>query len=362
MRILSIANPKGGCGKSTTAINLSAALASRGRRVCLADLDPQGHATLGCGVNAGELKQSLADALNPDESKRRPLAGVLTPTGYGVDLAPAAEGLAAFAAEPPGSPECCLRLRKALFALDPGPDYVVIDCPPGLGPLTDNGLCAAGEILIPVDMSRFAIQGADRLLARVEQMEQRFGHRPHCYILPVMVDSRSVFAEAMVARIREHFGDRVLGGVIHSSAKIREATNRGKPVMAYRSRAKVSHDFLRLAREVESLSSNAEAARLTMEAQRSLMPHLDGDRVVFTFEEPHARQVRLAGDFNDWNPDQTPLEGPDASGLWRVAMPLSPGEYRYRYVVDNNWTPDPANPEARTNEFGELNSILRLKS
>ncbi|MEM1332784.1 MAG: AAA family ATPase [Actinomycetota bacterium] len=249
-RIIAIANQKGGVGKTTSTVNVGAALAELGLRVLLVDLDPQGNASTGVGIETRGLEHSMYHVLMQDEQ----LDNVVEPTDVkGLFMAPASLDLAGAEIElvPAFSRE--QRLKRALEDVIDDYDYVLIDCPPSLGLLTVNGLAAAHEVLVPIQCEYYSLEGLGQLLRNVELVKKNLNpDLDLSTILCVMYDARTKLSDQVVSEVREHFGDKVLRSVIPRNVRVSEAPSFGQPIttfdprsrgaIAYRDAAKEVHD------------------------------------------------------------------------------------------------------------------------
>lgn len=239
--ILAIANQKGGVGKTTTAINLAASLAEKGRRVLLADLDPQANATSGLGAVPGD--PDLGDYLlgeAPVERVRLPLRDL------GFDLLPAGERLLELVAEPP-RPEAARRLS----ALASGYDYLILDTPPSVGPLSLLALFAAEGVVVPLQTEYYALEGLAQLVRTLDQVRLRKNPRLRLLgILLTMYDRRTVLARQVAEEVRKHFGPRVFEAVIPRSVRLAEAPSFGLPVVHYAPGSPAAWAYHAFAREV----------------------------------------------------------------------------------------------------------------
>ena len=247
-RIIAIANQKGGVGKTTTAVNLGAALAELGYRVLVVDLDPQGNATTGLGVNARNLEVSIYDVIMHDA----PLEDCIEPTSLrNLFVAPATIDLAGAEIElvPAFSRE--LKLRRALEHVAGEWDFTLIDCPPSLGLLTVNGLAAAGEVLVPIQCEYYALEGLGQLLRNVNLVTSNLNPRLELgAIVLTMYDARTKLAEQVASEVRTHFGDKVCRSVVPRTVRLSEAPSFGQPVIVFDSSSRGSVAYRELAKEV----------------------------------------------------------------------------------------------------------------
>jgi chromosome partitioning protein len=245
-RIIAIANQKGGVGKTTTAINLAAAMAAYDQRVLLLDLDPQANATSGLGFTKKEETGTIYSAL---------LSGDITPviraTAFpNLWLVPSGRDLVGIEVELVGQPDRETRLRFALGAVRGSYDYVLVDCPPSLSLLTVNALTTADSVLVPIQTEYFALEGLTELLETIERVRDTFN--PLLAIeglVLTMYDERTNLARQVVDDIRKHFGDRVFQTVIPRNVRLGEAPSFGKPVLAYDVKSRGAEAYLALARE-----------------------------------------------------------------------------------------------------------------
>jgi len=361
MRVIAIVNQKGGCGKTTTTVNLAAALASDGARVLVIDIDPQAHATLAVGVDPDQVDENLYEILaEPDGGER--LQEIILEVGENLDLAPSGIVLSALE-QKLASERVTAKTERLSAALDSLPDdayeYVLIDCPPNVGVLTFNALRAASEVIIPLETSSFAIHGVEKLLETIALLTERIGHDLTVRILTTLYDGRTRFARATLATIRESFKDMCYDTVIRLNVKLREAAGRGRPIATFARSANGAVDHAALAVEVEASSPAQTEATLTDS------PTLQAPReVVVRFRDAKADDVRIAGDFNGWVPDKgvrSLIESEGETRVWTKILRLAPGTYQYRYVVDGEWRADPENPEGTTNPAGGRNSVLVVR-
>ncbi|HBS34574.1 MAG TPA: chromosome partitioning protein ParA [Parvularcula sp.] len=260
-RVLAVANQKGGVGKTTTAINLSTALAAVGEKVLLVDLDPQGNASTGLGSEAGARGVTTYDVLM-DEYR---LEAAVVESGIpGLKLVPAGIDLAGAEVELIEAPRRHFRLADALDAyLKVARDttYVLIDCPPSLSLLTINALAAADAVIIPLQAEFFALEGLSQILRTIETVRARINPRIALQgVVLTMVDGRNNLASAVENDVRAHLGDKVYQTVIPRNVRISEAPSHGKPALLYDLKCAGSQAYIRLASEVIQRERDARKA------------------------------------------------------------------------------------------------------
>ncbi len=247
-RVIAIANQKGGVGKTTTTVNLGASLAELGLRTLLIDLDPQGNASTGLGIENRGLEHSMYHVMLHDE----PLENVVEPTDVkNLFVAPASLDLAGAEIElvPAFSRE--QRLKRAIDAVLDDYDYVLIDCPPSLGLLTVNGLAAATEVLVPIQCEYYALEGLGQLLRNVDLVKKNLNPGLDVStILCVMYDARTKLSDQVVSEVREHFGDKVLRSIIPRSVRLSEAPSFGQPINTFDSKSRGALAYRDAAKEV----------------------------------------------------------------------------------------------------------------
>jgi len=252
-RVLAIANQKGGVGKTTTAINLGTALAAIGETVLIVDLDPQGNASTGLGIDRRSRRTSTYDVMTGDAPMRAAVIGTAVPRLY---IAPSTLDLSGVELEIGQDRDRAFRLRNALDALNDMPDalhftYVLVDCPPSLNLLTVNAMAAANAILVPLQCEFFALEGLSQLMKTVESVRTTLnpGLTIHGIVL-TMYDSRNNLSNQVVADVRQHMGRKVYDTVIPRNVRVSEAPSYGKPVLVYDLKCVGSEAYLRLATEI----------------------------------------------------------------------------------------------------------------
>src|SRR4051794_34409448 len=248
-RVFSIANQKGGVGKTTSTVNLAAALAMHGARVLVVDLDPQGNASTAFGVDHRGGTPSIYDVLvdgRPLNEVAREVEGV-----PGLSCAPATIDVAGAEIELVSVVARESRLAKAIAAMEQAYDYVFIDCPPSLGLLTVNALVAAAEVLIPIQCEFYALEGLSQLLKNIEMVRSHLNRDLHVStILLTMYDGRTRLAEQVAQEVRTHFGELVIGATIPRSVRISEAPGYGQSVMTYDPASRGALAYADAAREI----------------------------------------------------------------------------------------------------------------
>lgn len=247
-RVLCVANQKGGVGKTTTAVNLSASLASSGKRTLLVDVDPQANASSGVGVRPGGGGLSTYELITGQATA----ADAARPTAIeSLSVIPSSRNLAGAEVELVGADRREYRLKTGLAALRDRYDYIVLDCPPSLGLLTLNALVAADAVVIPMQCEYYALEGLSQLLQTIKTVKR--GFNPHLEvqgILLTMFDARNNLSRQVADEVKRHFKDRVFHSVIPRNVRLSEAPSHGKPVLLYDARSTGALSYLRVAQEV----------------------------------------------------------------------------------------------------------------
>lgn len=247
-KVMAIINQKGGVGKSTTAINLSAALGELGKQVLLVDLDPQGNSSSGLGIEKSQVHNCVYDVLLNDVA----IEDVIIPdVGEGLDLVPATINLAGAEVELVSEMARENRLKDAVGSLRGKYDYVFIDCPPSLGLLTVNALVAADKLLIPIQCEFYALEGVTKLLDSMKRVKTRLNPTLDIFgVLLTMYDGRTTLSRQVVEEVRSYFGKTVFTTLIPRTVKLSEAPSFGQPITQYDLSGKGAQSYVNLAKEV----------------------------------------------------------------------------------------------------------------
>ena len=256
-KVISITNQKGGVGKTTTSINLAAALVNRGQRILLIDMDPQGNASVGCGVELDAVESTIYDLLLLEADAKQ----ATIKTDSGIDVITANGDLAGAQVELLNEIGRELRLQKALTAVHDDYDYIFIDCPPALNVLTINALVASDSVLIPMQCEYFALEGLSALISTVRKIRETLNPKLSIEgLLRTLFDGRNTLANEVSKQLQTHFGDKVYKTVIPRNVRLAEAPSYGEPAISYDPNSKGSKAYMALADEILDLAKAKLAA------------------------------------------------------------------------------------------------------
>jgi len=264
-RLLALVNQKGGCGKTTTAVNLAACLAVNKRRVLLIDLDPQANATVSLGVDPGRLTRTIYQVLvddSMDDGTGLELASVIVASNVpNLDVAPSSIDLAAAELELSARIGREKSLRKKILPVRDRYDYIIIDTPPSLGLLTLNALVACEEVIIPIQTHYYALLGMRQLLRTLKVVREEVGHQIEIAgVVPTMYDARTSISKEIIHGIREYFGNKVFASAIHFNIKLVESSMAGVPVFVHMRTSRGAQEYMSLAKEVMALEQKTRSA------------------------------------------------------------------------------------------------------
>lgn len=247
-RIIAIANQKGGVGKTTTSVNLSACLAFLGKKVLLIDIDPQGNASSGLGVRKGDLESCIYDVLINDEDIKEVIQQTKIDNLY---IVPATISLAGAEIELVSTISREVRLKKALQEVKERFDFIIIDCPPSLGLLTINALTASDALIIPVQCEYYALEGLSQLLSTVRLVQKHLNKNLMIDgVLLTMLDARTNLGIQVIDEVKRYFQDKVYHSIIPRNVRLSEAPSHGKPIILYDAKSRGAELYLEFAREV----------------------------------------------------------------------------------------------------------------
>jgi chromosome partitioning protein len=356
--ILALVNQKGGCGKTTSAIHVAAGAVEHGLRVLLVDLDPQGHAALGLGIESAGDRPALSEVLahSPLSGGGEGLETAIVTARPGLDVVPGNLGLAGLELRLSNALGREERLAEHLASLVSGWDLVIIDSPPNLGLLTVNALMAANEVLIPLEPSRFALHGLDRVLGTIGMLRERTRHVVSCHALACMVNRRDHGGLALLDAVEAQRPGLLLPRRVRRSVLLPRAAATGRHLGETSPRAPAWRDYLEVTRVLVEVWQRS--GRLRERAFGGLRHTPEG--LAFSHDELPPDQVLLAGDFNAWIPDRGVELERNGDGGWTKTIEVPPGRYAYKFIVAGTWSPDPCNPRRATNEWGVQNSLVEV--
>jgi len=247
-RIMAIANQKGGVGKTTTAVNLSACLADQGQKVLLIDIDPQGNSTSGLGIDKKKVKNSIYDVLINDE----PMKETIIKTKYeGLSIVPSTIQLAGAEIELVAAISREQKLKHALREVEQNYDFVIIDCPPSLGLLTINALTAADTVLVPIQCEYYALEGLGQLMNTIKLVTKHLNPDLEVEgVVLTMFDARTNLSIQVVEEVKKYFRNKVYRTIIPRNVRLSEAPSHGKPIIVYDPKSRGAEVYTELAKEV----------------------------------------------------------------------------------------------------------------
>lgn len=407
MKKIAIANQKGGCGKTTTAINLAGAFAETGKRTLVVDLDPQAHASFGLNRTNQSMDRSIYNVLTDNPEKNRPIKECIVSVAPNLDIVPANILLSTLEQELKDKEDAVSKLYQALTMSQPEYDYMVIDCPPSLGFLTFNALRAADQVIVPIDMSALSLMGVGKLLGMLELIKIKICHSPQVNALATLYDRRTKYSEVMYNEIKAFFKDQLLSTTIRMNVDLKKAAAKGVCITRFNKDSIGAKDYMAMAQEMlradgalefeKALTTvspeastapdrNAEtvlpssgsrieetisAARETaipapvMNLPRGIVDNIEEAQasprdILFNVDAPGAKDIYVVGDFNDWKITEEYRLSRLDNGRWEKKLGLTAGRHKYKFIIDGEWVSDSQNKELEQNSFGTFDSILSL--
>lgn len=360
MKVVTIANQKGGCGKTTTATNLASYLCSLNQKVLLVDLDPQGHASYGLGVDAMKIEKSIYNTLTSLDDKKTTIENVTLNIWKNLDLAPSSILLSTVEQELRDVEGAVSKLYNTFNSMKRSYDFIIIDCPPSLGFLTFNALRAAHLVIIPIETSRYSLVGINKLMNMIELIALKIQHTPKIKALVTIYDKRTNFSQRIYDETKSYFKDNLLKTIIRINVTLKEAANSGVPIDRFNKHSNGAQDYGALADEVLKETRKIQLENFYKETEVMITRTKKMTSYTFSFEAPTAKEVYVVGDFNNWAVQQSFKLSRRENRKWEKRLDLKPGKYRYKFVVDGQWLQDSQNKQTEANPFGGVDSVLTI--
>ncbi len=337
MKIVSLVNQKGGCGKTTSAVNLSYSLTRKGCKVLLIDLDPQAHATFSLGVTP---KLTTTDLLERVVNKQEyNLNDFFVERSENLFVLGSSIGLSVIE-QTLSNRDDKLEIISKLFAnMEMEFDYCIIDCPPNLGILTLNALMASDQAIVPIGICELSLKGVDNLKNILEIVSQYRKDPITVSYLITQYDKRFKFSQIFMEKIKEKFEKKLFSVKIRTNIHLREAASIGKAIYEYKKDSRGAIDYKRLANEMEHRVESVSMVKVFLKAEE-------------------LNDVYLIGEFNRWNKSEKYKLKKIDDDKWAINLFLKKGEYRYKFIADDKWINDPNNALVEDDPFGGKNSIL----
>jgi chromosome partitioning protein len=347
MKIISVVNQKGGCGKTTLAVNLAAALARMGNETLIIDLDPQAHATFAMGYTRKALEMRTSYDIFRSYIDGEPInfQELIINDRQNISFIPANMMLSAAEINLGGVNGAAAILSRMLT--EPTFEkfeYIIIDSPPSFGFLTLNSMYASHMVIVPLDMSYFSFNGVSNVYRVTGLLSRETGKELSVYFAMNIYDARSNFARTLDEEAKAKLGKYFFNTKIRSSVRIREASRNGQTIFEHDPKCTAALDYYNLTSEVVNLDK------------------IDIDMVIkeFMLHAPKAGSVYVLGDFNGWKKSEVNQLTKLDNGTWSAHFTLPKGKFRYKYLIDDQWMNDPNNPQSETNVFGSIDSIIQV--
>lgn len=337
MKVISVANQKGGCGKTTTAVNLSWGLSQKGYRVLLIDLDPQAHATYALGISPDNTTADVFEKIMNNEEIN--LLEFIKQRSDSLFVLGSSIGLSAVEQTCNQRQDKLEILSRFIEKCNPSYDYCIIDCPPNLGVLTLNAFAASNSTIVPITACDLALRGVEHLTNIMGMLGDFQNKMPSLFYVITQYDRRYTFSKEFLKKAKDLFGKQLLLSIIRTNIHLRQATANGDSIFEFKKDSRGAQDYSHFANEIEKLTQNMSW-------------------VQFFVKDNKHNDIFVVGEFNKWQKQEKYRLKKLNESTWFLTVPLKKGTYRYKFMIDENWACDPNNQMVEDDSYGGKNSIL----